>query len=66
MNYAEKKNKLLSDLSLQEVMKIYKNLDKNVLKIFDINNSMNSKKSHGGTSTAKVKEMINRYKKEVK
>ena len=40
-----KKNKLLSELSLKEIMKIYKNLDKNVLKIFDVNNSMNSKKS---------------------
>ena len=66
VNYAEKKNKFLSELSLQEIMKIYKNLDKNVLKIFDVYNSMNSKKSHGGTSIANVKEMINRYKKEVK
>ena len=66
VNYAEKKNKLLSELSLQEIMKIYKNLDKNVLKIFDVNNSMNSKKSHGGTSAANVKAMIKKYKKEVK
>ena len=66
VNYAEKKNKLLSELSLQEIMKIYKNLDKNVLKIFDVNNSMNSKKSYGGTSTANVKAMIKKYKKEVK
>ncbi len=66
VNYAEKKNKLLSELSLKEIMKIYKNLDKNVLKIFDINNSINSKKSHGGTSTANVKAMIKKYKKEVK
>jgi len=66
VNYAEKKNKLLSELSLQEIMKIYKNLDKNVLKIFDVNNSMNSKRSHGGTSIANVKAMIKKYKKEVK
>ena len=66
VNYAERKNKLLSELSLQEIMKIYKNLDKNVLKIFDVNNSMNSKKSYGGTSTANVKAMIKKYKKEVK
>ena len=43
-----------------------KNLDKNVLKIFDVNNSMNSKKSYGGTSAANVKAMIKKYKKEVK
>ena len=58
VNYAEKKNKLLSELSLQEIMKIYKNLDKKVLKIFDVNNSMNSKRSHGGTAIANVKAMI--------
>ena len=66
VNYAEKKNKLLSELSLQEIMKIYKNLDKKVLKIFDVNNSMNSKRSHGGTSIANIKSMIKKYKKELK
>ena len=66
VNYAEKKNKLLFELSLQEIMKIYKNLDKKVLKIFDVNNSMNSKRSHGGTAIANVKAMIKKYKKEVK
>ena len=64
VNYAEKKNKLLFELSLQEIMKIYKNLDKKVLKIFDVKNSMNSKRSHGGTSIANVKSMIKKYKKE--
>ena len=62
----KKKNKLLIDLSLQEIMKIYKNIDKKVLKIFDVNNSMNSKRSYGGTSIANVKMMIRKYKKEVK
>ena len=66
VNYAEKKNKLLFELSLQEITKIYKNLDKNIIKIFDVNNSMNSKRSHGGTSTVNVKAMIKKYKKEVK
>ena len=47
-------------------MKIYKNLDKKVLKIFDVNNSMNSKRSHGGTAIANVRAMIRKYKKEVK
>ena len=64
--YADKKNKLLFELSLQEIINNYKNLDKNVIKIFDVNNSMNSKKSHGGTSAANVKAMIKKYKKEVK
>ena len=66
VNYAEKKNKLLFELSLQEIMKIYKNLDKKVLKIFDVNNSVNSKRSHGGTSIANIKSMIKKYKKELK
>ena len=66
VNYAESKNKFLFELSLQEIMKIYKNLDKRVFKIFDVNNSMNSKRSHGGTSTVNVKAMIKKYKKEVK
>ncbi len=66
VNYAEKNNKLLFELSLQEIIKIYKNLDKKVLKIFDVNNSMNSKRSHGGTSIANIKSMIKKYKKELK
>ena len=66
VNYAEKKNKLLIELSLQEIKKIYKNLDKKILKIFDVNNSVNSKKSYGGTSIANVKVMIRKYKKEIK
>ena len=66
VNYAERKNKLLFELSLQEIMRIYKNLDKRVLKTFDVNNSMNSKISHGGTSVANVKAMIKKYKKEIK
>ena len=66
VNYAEKNNKFLFELSLQEIMKIYKNLDKNVIKIFDVNNSMNSKRSHGGTAIANVRAMIKKYKKEVK
>ena len=65
-NIIANKNKLLSELSLQEIMKIFKNLDKNVLKIFDVKNSMNSKRSHGGTSIANVKVMIKKYKKEIK
>ena len=66
VNYAEKKNKLLFELSLKEIMKIYNNLDKKVLKIFDVNNSMNSKRSYGGTSIANIKSMIKKYKKELK
>ena len=31
--------------------KFYKDLDKKVLKVFDVKNSMNSKNSYGGTSS---------------
>ena len=66
VNYAEKNNKTLDQISLVELKKFYKNLDKNVLKIFDVKNSMKSKKSHGGTSVSNTKKMIKRYKKEIK
>ncbi len=66
VSFAEKNKKKLSELSLEEVKKIYKNLDKNVLKVFDVRNSMNIKKSYGGTSEVNVKLMIKKYKKEIK
>ena len=66
VNFAEKNKKKLSELSLEEVKKIYKDLDKRVLKVFDVKNSMNIKKSYGGTSEINVKSMIKKYKKEIK
>jgi len=66
VNFAEKNKKTLSELSLKEVKKIYKDLDKRVLKVFDVKNSMNIKKSYGGTSETNVKTMIKKYKKEIK
>ena len=66
VNFAEQKGKTLDQISLDELKKFYKNLDKNVLKVFDIKNSMNSKNSYGGTSSSNVKKMIKKYKKELK
>ena len=66
VNFAEKNKKNLSDLSLEEVIKIYKDLDESVLRVFDVKNSMNMKKSYGGTSELNVKLMIKKYKKELK
>jgi argininosuccinate lyase len=66
VNFAEKNKKKLSELSLEEVKKVYKELDKKVLKVFDVKNSMNVKKSYGGTSEINVKSMIKKYKKELK
>ena len=65
VNYAEKKGKNLNELSFDEVKRFYKNLDKKILQIFEVKNSMNSKKSYGGTSSKNVRNMIKRYKKEL-
>ena len=66
VSLAEKKGVALNELSLQELKKINKDLDRDVLKIFDLKNSMNSKKSYGGTAEANVKMMIKKYKKETR
>ena len=66
VNFAEKKDKTLNQISLNNLKKFYKNLDSSVLKVFDVNNSMNSKKSYGGTSPSNIKKMIKKYKKEIK
>ena len=65
VNYAEKKGKNLNELGFNEVKKFYKNLDKKILQIFEVKNSMNSKKSYGGTSSKNVRNMIKRYKKDL-
>jgi argininosuccinate lyase len=66
VNFAEKKNITLNKISLDELKKFYKDLDKNVLKVFNVKNSMNSKISYGGTSSKNVKKMIKKYKKNTK
>ena len=66
VNYAEKKGQTLNKISLDELKKIYKDLDVSVLRIFDVKNSMNSKNSYGGTSSSNVKKMIKKYKKDTK
>ena len=66
VNYAEKRKKKLNELSLSEVRKIKKDLDKNVLKVFDVKNSVNLKSSYGGTSINNIKKMISKLKKEFK
>jgi len=66
VNFAEKKGETLNKISLDELRKFYKNLDKSVLKVFDVKNSMNSKNSYGGTSSSNVNKMIKKYKKDVK
>ncbi len=64
VNLAEKKNKDLDQLTLKELKKIEPKLTNDVLKVFDLKNSVNSKRSYGGTSFDNIKKMIMKYKKQ--
>ena len=74
LNYAINKNILLinteSKSEVIEIEKIAKSkkkiepkLTEEVLKVFDLKYSINSKKSYGGTSFDNIKKMITKYKK---
>ena len=65
VNFAEKKKKNLDQLTLAELKKIEPKLSNDVLKVFDLKNSVNSKKSYGGTSFGNIKKMIIKYKKQL-
>ena len=64
VNFAEKRKKKLNELTLDELRKIEPKLKEDVLKVFNLKNSINSKKSFGGTSFDNIKKMIMKYKKE--
>ncbi len=64
VNFAEKRNKKLTDLTIEELKNIEPKLTNDVLKIFNLKNSINSKKSYGGTSFENIKRMILKYKKD--
>ncbi len=64
VNFAEKNKKKLDDLKLAELKKIEPRLKEDVLKVFNITNSINSKKSYGGTAFDNIKKMIIKYKKQ--
>ncbi len=63
INLAEKNKKKLSELTIQEINKIEKGLTSDVLKVFELKKSVNSKVSYGGTSFDNIKKMIISYKK---
>ena len=65
VNMAEKKGKKITELTLDEMKTIDKKISSEVLKVIKIRNSVNSKKSYGGTSFDNVKKMIKKYKKEI-
>ena len=64
VNLSEKKKKKLDELSLEDLKKIEPKLTDDVLKVFDLTNSVNSKKSYGGTSFDNIKKMIMKYRKQ--
>jgi len=66
VNYAESKNLKLNELTLKELKRIEPMLNEDILKVFDLESSIKSKKSYGGTSFENVKKMIKKYKKESK
>ena len=66
VNYAEKNKVSLNELTLKELQKIEPSLKSNVLNIFDLRNSINSKKSFGGTAFNNIKKMLVKYKKTYK
>jgi len=66
VNYAEKKKKKLNELNFNEIKRMKNDLNKNVMKIFSVINSVNIKTSYGGTSTKNIKKMISKLKKELK
>ena len=63
INLAEKNKKKLSELTVKEINKIEKGLTADVLKVFELKKSVNSKVSYGGTSFDNIKKMILSYKK---
>ena len=66
VNLAEKKKKQIHELDLEELKKIDPHFNEDVLKVFSFKNSINSKKSYGGTSFDNIKKMIIKYKKLLK
>ncbi len=65
VNLAEKKQKKLDQLNLEDFKTIEPKLTDDVLEVFDLKKSVNSKKSFGGTSFDNIKKMITKYKKKL-
>ena len=63
---AEKKNKLLSQLSLDELKSIEPKINKHIHEYLSIESSVSKKQSYGGTDFNQVKKAINRAKKKIK
>ena len=66
VNYCDMNNKSFKDLKINEIKRIEPKLNDDVLKIFDLKRSVDSKKTLGGTSFDNIKKMLKNYKKELK
>ena len=63
VNFAEKKNKQLNELTLDEFRRFEPKLTNDVFNVLNLEYSIKSKKSYGGTSFDNVKKMILKYKR---
>ena len=66
VNYAEKNKKKLNQLNFNEIKSIKKNLNKNIMNVLNVKNSVNLKTSYGGTAEKNIKKMISKLKREFK
>ena len=66
VNHAESKKLRLDQLTKNDINKFIKKIEVDIHKIFDVENSMNSKTSFGGTSSKNVKKMIKTYIKKIR
>ena len=64
INTAERKRKRIQELDIKELNKIEPKLNNDIYKILNLENSVRSKKSYGGTSFENIKKMIRKKKKE--
>ena len=63
---SENKGLALEELSLKDMQKVCKNIKQNVFEFIKMENSLNSRKSYGGTTPVRVKEAIKEAKKTLK
>ncbi len=63
---AEQQDKQLVDLTLTELQKIEPKIKADIFKILTVENSMNSRKSKGGTAASQVKKALQQAKKQYK
>ena len=55
---AEKSNRTLGEISLEELIKINPRIDESIKDVLSVENSVYSKCSFGGTSPKKIKEAL--------